>query len=117
MGPKLLLSLRLWAAAMLAVIGLQAIPTTALPTHVTHGSAFNASTQEQSLGARRAEAGEVQVAPQPQPLPQLPVLPIERLRDSAEDAAPWPANRQTGPPARPIPLYGGATPRAPPVLN
>ena len=117
MGPKLLLSLRLWAAAMLAVIGLQAIPTTALPTHVTHGSAFSASTQELSLGARRVEAGEVQVAPQPQPLPHLPALPVERLLVAAESADPWPAHRQTGPPARPIPLYGGATPRAPPVPN
>lgn len=115
MAPKLLLPLRLWAVAMLAVIGLQAIPTTALPTHVTHGSAFSASTQELSLGARRADAGEVQVAQQP--IPHPPVLPVERLLVAAERPAPWPAHRQTGPPARPVPLDGGATPRAPPVLN
>ena len=92
--------------------------TTALPTHVTHGSAFSASTQDLSLGARRAEADDVQVAPQPQPLPHLPpALPVEQLLVAAESPASWPAHRQTGPPARPIPLHGDAAPRAPPVPN
>ena len=115
MGRHLFLSVRLWAAAMLAVIGLQAIPVHSLPQQPTSGSAFSASTQEVALAARRAGVAEVRLAPVPVPHP-----PTEVVRDN--ESAPltpegWPANRQTGPPLRPLPLRGGPTPRGPPALT
>lgn len=115
MNRHLLLSLRLWAAAMLAVVGLQAIPVHSLPEQPTHGSAFSASTQEVSLAARRAGVSEVRMAPAPDPC-----LPVEQMYDSSAQfltVPVRPANRQTGPPVRPLPLCGGPTPRGPPVLT
>ena len=115
MDRHLFLSLRLWAAAMLAVIGLQAIPTHSLPERLMQGSAFSASTQEVSLAARRAGVAEIRLAPAPVPRP-----PTEQVsEDESLAIAPttWPAHRQTGPPLRPLPLRGGSAPRGPPVLT
>lgn len=109
-----LLSVRLLAALLLAVVGLQAGGPMERVLERGHGSAFSASTQEVALAAqRRTETVRHSVAPMPvvpapvqalsapAPLPALPALP-----------APRPAS--TGPPA-PNVLSLKPAPRAPPL--
>ena len=78
MDRHLFLSLRLWAAAMLAVIGLQAIPVHSLPERPTQGSAFSASTVDVALAAREVAANEVALDPVPEPHHPA-VIPISAL--------------------------------------
>ena len=115
MDRHLFLSLRLWAAAMLAVIGLQAIPVHSLPERPTQGSAFNASTVDVALAAREVAAHEVALDPAPEPHHPA-VMPISAPVQPALQSA-WRAHRQTGPPLRPEPLRSGPSPRAPPLQS
>lgn len=115
MSRSLLLSLRLWAAAMIAVIGLQAIPAQALPDQPTHGSAFSASTVDVALAAREVAADEVAIDPAPVPHPPEAIADHAPVQHALQTA--WRAHRQTGPPLRPTPLRGGPTPRGPPLLT
>jgi len=106
---------RLALAALLAAIGLQAIPAHALPMRLDHGSAFSASTEEVSLSARRAGVGEIRLAPTPLPAPR-PAVVTEPVAIEEGDA-PWPGAWATGPPLRPVPLVQGSAPRAPPAAS
>ncbi|MFN6934465.1 MAG: hypothetical protein ACK4NZ_04870 [Tsuneonella sp.] len=115
MSRSLLLSLRLWAAAMIAVIGLQAIPAQALPDQPTHGSAFSASTVDVALAAREVAVDEVAIDPAPVPHPAEAIANHASVQRALQSA--WGTHRQTGPPLRPLPLRGGPTPRGPPLLT
>jgi hypothetical protein len=115
MDRHLFLSLRLWAAAMLAVIGLQAIPVHSLPERPTQGSAFSASTVDVALAAREVAANEIALDPVPEPHHPA-VIPISAPVQPALQSA-WRAHRQTGPPLRPEPLRSGPGPRAPPLQS
>ena len=72
MSRVLPLTFRLMLAAMLAVIGLHAVPDQPLPAQVSHGSAFSAGTVEVSLLARRVAPGEARPIAAPVPLPLDP---------------------------------------------
>ncbi|MFC3101724.1 hypothetical protein [Altererythrobacter lauratis] len=66
---------RLIAALLLAVIAMQAVPSTALPIDRTHGSAFSAGTLDVSLAPRQHSGAEQRLAPSPDPVPPpLPAL-------------------------------------------
>lgn len=108
--PSLTL-LRLWAALLLAAIGLQAGQPFQAPLEARHGSAFSAATYEVAIAPqRRAEAQRV--------IPAVPLPATEREvapRPQARFAANPPARPDsTGPPARQI-LLRQPAPRAPPV--
>ena len=77
-----LVKLRIILSAIIAVIVLQATPTTPLATHRDHGSAFSASTSEVAVLIRRDGGEQSPVAPQPLPTPVLAVPPtvaIDRI--------------------------------------
>lgn len=110
--PSLTL-VRLWAALLLATIGLQALDTAPPSLERRSGSAFSASTQEVALYVQRGERVQRQaVAPQPlapfsTPLVALPARLAERA------ALPAPRPDSTGPPAFEFRSWSAA-PRAPP---
>lgn len=104
---------RLWAALLLATIGLQATAAAAPSLEKTSGSAFSAATYEVALYVQRGEKVQRQaVAPQPLAplavaLESLPTRPVVL----ADGTAPRPDS--TGPPRRQIHSWKPA-PRAPP---
>ena len=106
---------RLFAALVLAVIGLQATPSQAVPIVVQHGSAFSASTSEVAVLIRRDSENEKRA------VVKLPGLRPQAARPAVRRFAPivqlWPDNRQTGPPALARPPRSPAAPRAPPILS
>ena len=115
MGARLPRTFRLFAALMLAVIGLQATPAQPLPTQQSHGSAFSADTHELALPVRKEAASEVA-------LPAIvPVLPPQtwaaKIRPRLAVAEPKGAHHQTDPPLRPEPLRRSPAPRAPPATS
>ena len=108
-------SYRLLAALVLAIIGLQATPSQAVPIIVQHGSAFSASTSEVAVLMRRdSESEKRAVVKLPAIRPQA-ARPTIRVIDISEPV--WPDNRQTGPPIRLRPPQSPASPRAPPILS
>lgn len=112
--PSLTL-VRLWAALLLATIGLQAAePAPAASFERTHGSAFAANTYEVALfvqrGDRAARQASVPVPPL-QPV-AMPVLPAP-ARPAVLPAVPAPRPDSTGPPVLDIHSWEPA-PRAPP---
>ena len=110
--PSLML-VRLWAALLMAVIGLQALDTAPPSLERRSGSAFSASTQEVALYVQRAERVQRQaVVPLPSVL--LPVQPAALpLRTAALIAVPAPRPDSTGPPPFDIQSWNPA-PRGPP---
>ena len=109
-----LLFVRLWAALMLATVGLQAGAPIPPLLETAHGSAFSATTEEVALTpARRTEAARPVVAPQPLAV----VMPQIRLQalTPALALAQTPAVRpdSTGPPSPRVVALRPA-PRAPP---
>jgi hypothetical protein len=110
------LTFRLMLAAMLAVIGLHAVPDQPLPAQVSHGSAFSAGTVEVSLLARRVATGEAKPVAAPVPLPRIPVAEPVAIVSDAHPRTTWPAHPQTGPPALRL-GRGDPPPRAPPALS
>jgi hypothetical protein len=107
----LLTTVRMWAALLLAAIGLQALEPIATPLQLSHGSAFGATTYEAALAPQRRNVAEGQKL-----VPLSPTLPAIRSVPDAFAMAPPPAPRpdSTGPPARMI-LAREAPPRAPPL--
>lgn len=100
----------LWAALLLAVVGLQATTPIAAPLEPAHGSAFSATTFEVALAAqRRADPARHAPLPLPPAPPQLQSLA------AAAFLVPVPAPRpaSTGPPPRDILAFHPA-PRGPP---
>lgn len=105
--------MRLWAALLLATIGLQATAAAPPSPERRSGSAFSASSQEVALGVQRAERVQRQaIAPQPIVPPAITpaVLPA---RAAERVALPAPRPDSTGPPLRDIHSWEPA-PRAPP---
>ena len=104
---------RLWAALLLATIGLQATASAAPSLEKTSGSAFSAATYEVALYVQRGEKVQRQ-AVTPQPL-----VPIAAAIESSPTATavladqPAPRPDSTGPPVREI-LSWQPAPRAPP---
>jgi hypothetical protein len=110
--PSLML-VRLWAALLLATIGLQASASAAPTLEKTSGSAFSAASYEVALYVQRGDRVQRQaVAPQPLvPLAaEARMLPVP-VAAPADRLAPRPDS--TGPPLRPIRSWKPA-PRAPP---
>ncbi|MGN6500948.1 MAG: hypothetical protein ACTHKM_12470 [Tsuneonella sp.] len=104
--------LRWFAAALLAIIAMQALPAQAIPPALDRGPAFSASSIEVALAPRREVRADVRIAPVPLPPRPFvePLLPAElSLR-----AEPWRAHRQQAPPATP-PRRSIASPREPPL--
>ncbi|HEY8604005.1 hypothetical protein [Tsuneonella suprasediminis] len=105
-----------FAALLLAIIGLQAMPPSPVPVRVEHGSAFSASTVEVALPIRREATSETrEIAKAPALVPQTPG---PRLAWSVPVVqAHWPANWQTAPPPPFRPLKSPPAPRAPPIAT
>ena len=116
MSRVLPLTFRLMLAAMLAVIGLHAVPDQPLPAQVSHGSAFSAGTVEVSLLARRVAPGEARPIAAPVPLPLDPAAEPVDIDSAPQASDAWPAHPQTGPPALRL-GRGDPPPRAPPALS
>lgn len=116
MSRVLPLTFRLMLAAMLAVIGLHAVPDQPLPAQVSHGSAFSAGTVEVSLLARRVAPGEARPVAAPVPLPLVPIAEPILSVSSLQPSGAWPAHPQTGPPVLRA-GRGDPPPRAPPALS
>lgn len=110
--PSLTL-VRLWAALLLATIGLQALDAAPPSLDRRSGSAFSASTQEVALYVQRGERVQRQaVAPQPLvPIAAPVAVPADRVVELAVLPAPRPDS--TGPPAFQFRSWNTA-PRAPP---
>jgi hypothetical protein len=112
-----LMFVRLWAALLLATIGLHAAtPAPAAAFERTHGSAFAANTHEVALIVQRGDKIARQaVEPQPRPLPLLAAATatFRPVREAAGSPDPMPLPAATGPPLRPIRSWKPA-PRAPP---
>lgn len=106
-------ALRLWAALLLAAIGLQVASPVARPLEVRHGSAFSAATVDVALAPQR-RIESVRVADEPQPA--LPPQPVAVTPLAATILSDLPAVRphSTGPPARDI-LAWQPAPRGPPA--
>jgi len=104
---------RLWAALLLATIGLQATASAAPFLEKTSGSAFSAATYEVALYVQRGEKVQRQAVAS-QPLVPLAVA-VQSLLASAAALTERPAPRpdSTGPPIREIHSWKPA-PRAPP---
>ena len=104
---------RLWAALLLATIGLQATASAAPSLQKTSGSAFSAATYDVALYVQRGEKVQ-RHAVAPQPLVPLAVA-IRSLPTPTSALADQPAPRpdSTGPPLREIQSWKPA-PRAPP---
>jgi hypothetical protein len=104
---------RLWAALLLAAIGVQAAQPFDTALKPSHGSAFSAATYDVALAPqRRGEEAQTALTPLPPAPPQIAV-PIAA---SSAILAPQPMPRPdaTGPPALPI-LSRQPAPRAPPL--
>jgi hypothetical protein len=112
--PRLTL-VRLWAALLLAAIGLQAAaPAPAEALEPTHGSAFSANTYEVALFVQRGDRAARQAVA---PMASVPLGPrATAVRPQPEILADAPAPRpdSTGPPLREIGSWQPA-PRAPPA--
>lgn len=110
--PSLTL-VRLWAALLLATIGLQALDTAPPSLERRSGSAFSASTQEVALYVQRGERVQRQ-AVAPQPLVAFPLsVAVVRSRVAELVVLPAPRPDSTGPPAYEF-RFSNASPRAPP---
>lgn len=110
--PSLTL-VRLWAALLLAAIGMQAAQPFRAPLEARHGSAFSATTYDVAVAPQRRVEGR-----QAPPL-ALPTPPVERAiaPPSPRPAlvfASAPRPDSTGPPIDDI-LIRQAAPRAPPI--
>lgn len=107
-----LTALRLWAALLLAAVGLQAAQPFHAPLEVRHGSAFSAATADVAVAPQRRI--EVQRA-----LPAMPAPPPVAVEHALVAPAflpetPSPRPDSTGPPARVI-LARQPAPRGPPI--
>ncbi|MEJ5978134.1 hypothetical protein WG901_15890 [Novosphingobium sp. PS1R-30] len=110
--PSLTL-VRLWAAVLLATIGLQALDAAPPSLERRSGSAFSASTQEVALYVQRGERVQRQaVAPQPIVPFSTPVA-VTPARTAELAVLPAPRPDSTGPPAFEFRSWNAA-PRAPP---
>lgn len=109
--PSLPVVLRLWAALLLAVIGLQATAPVAATLHQTHGSAFSAATYEMAVyrQVRDDEPAKLVMTEPPADDTSLAV-PMPRPPLTVEVA---PRPDSTGPPLGGIRATPSA-PRAPP---
>lgn len=93
---------RLWAALLLATIGLQAMVPAAAGAQKHSGSAFSSSTYEVALAVSRADRAPRQtVVPQPAP---MPVEQAQAMQAAAPALRVMPAPRpdSTGPPPRSV---------------
>jgi hypothetical protein len=102
----------LMAAALMAMIALQATPTAPIPDNHDRGSAFSASSTEVALAPRSHLASESRLAPVP--LTERPSQGLIPLAELALTQHAWPAHRQTGPPPL-VPRRSLASPREPPL--
>jgi hypothetical protein len=104
---------RLWAALLLATIGLQATASAAPSLEKTSGSAFSATTYEVALYVQRGEKVQRQaVTPQPLLPAAVAILSVPvRTAELADKPVLRPDS--TGPPLREIQSWKPA-PRAPP---
>jgi hypothetical protein len=104
---------RLWAALLLAAIGVQAAQPVDTALRPSHGSAFSAATYDVALAPqRRGEHAQTAPTPLPPALPQIaPPVPTP-----AAVLAPqvMPRPDSTGPPTLRI-LERQPAPRAPPL--
>jgi hypothetical protein len=107
--------IRLWAALLLAAIGVQAASPVGTPLEQRHGSAFSAATYEVALAFQRNEQSETREAlvPQPAPPTSMPATPT-RVEPAALAATLVPRPDSTGPPT-PDSLAWRPAPRAPPI--
>jgi hypothetical protein len=112
-----LMFVRLWAALLLATIGLHAaMPAPAVAFERTHGSAFAANRHEVALIVQRGEKVARQaVGPQPRLLPALATATdtFRPVGEAIRSPDPMPLPAATAPPLRPIRSWKPA-PRAPP---
>lgn len=108
------LTIRLLAALLLAVIGLQAGQAFEPAAGPVSGSAFSAATYEVALAPqRRNDQARTALAPLPLHLPRIAVTATPlRLAALVPQATPRPDS--TGPPVPPI-LARPSSPRAPPT--
>lgn len=113
-GSLSLLRMRFILGALIAVLTLQATPTTPLPAFRDHGSAFSASTSEVAVLVRRDNADRIKSAPQPKPLPFIIAYDAAEVLDDRRLLAhqlPY----QRGPPFI-VPVFSRREPaRAPPI--
>ena len=111
-APSLVI-LRLWAALLLAAIGVQATQPFDAAVRPSHGSAFSAATYDVA-GAPQRRVEPVQTAPTPLPPapPQIAATVAPSSPTLASRVMPRPDS--TGPPALPI-LERQPAPRAPPL--
>jgi hypothetical protein len=111
--PSLLL-VRLWAALLLAAVGLQAGTAPAATFEQAHGSAFAVDTGDVALLVQRGDRVTRQaVAPEPSLLPVGLRSEVPPGRSAARAVLPAPRPDSTGPPWRDIHSWQPA-PRAPP---
>lgn len=101
---------RLWAALLVAVIGLQATAPAAVTLHQTHGSAFSAATYEMAVHRQVRDEDPVKLAIAEPPVDFVSAAPFPR-----PPLVPAIASRpnSTGPPLHGI-RATPAAPRAPP---
>lgn len=106
-------ALRLWAALLLAAIGLQAAAPIGQVLETRHGSAFSATTAEVAVAPQRRIEADHQA---PLALPTIvPVAFTAMPAPAFALPASWPSRPDsTGPPAREI-LTRQPAPRAPPT--
>jgi hypothetical protein len=110
--PSLML-VRLWAALLLAAVGLQAAgPAPAATFEPTHGSAFTVDTHEVALLVQRGDRVVRQALQPPLPLVGLPPE-MRPARPAMHAALRTPRPDSTGPPVRGIHAWRPAA-RAPP---
>lgn len=106
-------AIRLWAALLLAAIGLQVAAPVGKVLEARHGSAFSATTVEVAVAPQRRVEADRQVA-----LPQPTTAPVAVSEISPPVFAAlvsWPSRPDsTGPPAEDI-LTRQPGPRGPPI--
>jgi len=105
--------LRLVAALLLAMVGLQAGVPAAQPLQVVHGSAFSADTLEVALAAHRRAEPARQALTQEPALPPTALVPVP-LPARPDISLPAPRPASTAPPAREL-IARRPAPRAPPL--
>ena len=103
--------LRLWAALLLAVIGMQAVAPATAALQQTHGSAFSADTYEMAVHRQARNDEPVQIAAMEPPIPVF--LDLEHKPDAPVATPAHPRPDPTGPPLHGIRATPSA-PRAPP---
>jgi hypothetical protein len=112
--PSLTL-IRLWAALLLAAIGLQAASPVGTPLEQRHGSAFSAATYEVALAFQRNERSDALESLVPQPTsPATAQVAPTRIEPAAQSAMFAPRPDSTGPPLTDSHSWRPA-PRAPPI--